>query len=140
MWTPDKLWRLLSDDGERLGITGFSGQCAQLAFCAQESLYPDAEVVGAFNAHLYKKGELYGHVFLYKNGVYFDAKQASRDIKPFLPLTKLDYMDNRINPQKIVPSRLIKQKADDLIILRHLTRDKIPGLSRIYYFVCDIFV
>ena len=140
MWKPKTFWNLLKQHKDlKPKITGFSGQCAQLAFCAQEYLYPDAEVVGAFNLELFQQGYPYGHVFLYKDGVYFDAIEASDRIGPFLPLIRLNYKDGRINPQMSRPNRLVKQKGDSLIILRHMKRSDIPLLANQYPWVCRIF-
>lgn len=139
MWLPKEFWHLMETKGEINGVTGFSGQCGQLAFCAKEYLYPDAEIVGAFNKTLYDLGTLYGHVFLYKNGTYFDAKQASRRIGPFLPLTRINYQNNKINPQNVEPSRFVKQRGDSLVIVRHMNRPDAKGLATQFEWVCDIF-
>lgn len=139
MWKPKELWYLLRTKGKARGVTGFAGQCAQLAFCTKEYLYPQAEVVGAFNKSLYDKGILYGHVFLYMNGVYFDAARASKRIGPFLPLVRISYDDFKVNPFDSKPSRTIKQKGDSLVIVRHLVRSDVEDLEHAYPFVCDIF-
>ena len=139
MWLPTEFWTILKKKAKIQGVTGFSGQCGQLAFCAKEKLYPDAEVVGAFNKSLHDGGRMWGHVFLYKNGTYFDAAQASQSIEPFLPLTKLSYQDKKINPIGNDPTRLMKQNADSLIILRHMRRPDGKGLSTQFRWVCDIF-
>jgi len=139
MWIPDEFWRVLREKGQEQGVTGFSGQCGQLAFCAKEYLYPDAEIIGAFNKTLYDMGTLYGHVFLYKNGTYFDAKNASRNIDPFLPLTRIGYKDKRVNPQNIKPNRFVKQRGDSLVIVRHMNRKDAQGLAKQFAWVCNIF-
>lgn len=139
MWIPDEFWRLLKSRGDIEGVTGFSGQCAQLAFCAKEYLYPDAEVVGAFNKTLYDLGTLYGHVFLYKNGTYFDAKNASPQIGPFLPLTHIEYTDNRVNPNQEPANRFVRQRGDSVVIVRHMNRDDAKGLATQFDWVCNIF-
>ena len=140
MWTPDKFWYLMDTQGEVNGVTGFSGQCATLAFCVQKYLYPDAEVVGAFNWSLHQLGTLYGHVFLYKNGVYFDAERASTNISPFLPLVRIPYKNKRVNPNQSPVTRTTKQRGDSLVILRHLVPGEIPRLANQYKWVCDALI
>ena len=139
MWLPDEFWRLLGEEGAEQGVTGFGGQCAQLAFCAKEYMYPDAEIVGAFNKALYDKGVLYGHVFLYKNGTYFDARQASPRIGPFLPLIRIDYNDQKVNPQNEKINRTIRQHGDSLVVVRHMNRKDARGLAKQFSWVCNIF-
>jgi len=138
MWKPRKFQKIMRRI-KPLGVTGFAGQCAILAFCVQKHLYPDAEVVGAFNQYLWEKGIPYGHVFLFKDGVYFDARNVSTDIHRFIPLVQLDPSNDLFGEMPRTQQELI-EKMNAAIVVRNLRQSNIPKLATQYDWVCRTFV